>query len=428
MASSDDGLNPVVLALPSISPALALEVLPYGLTIHRILVNADGKTHDIVIGPNNTQEHKTTPFLHTLIGRYSNRIPVGESTLEKDGVTSQLSVASTESPHVSLHGGADGFDKRVLQVVDPSDISNYHLFSNAEKATIKSFPASSIFKLTSPAGDQGFPGELDVEVLLALSEPEAGAPSSGGGEERALGSIIVVYRARLAAGQAKTVTPINLTQHWGFNLDASLVSAPGQPTPDVKKHELDIKASNRIALRHDYLATGELIPTPGTEYEHSHKLVGKGYPAHGYDEYYMFDKPTETSPVHVPLSSLSSLDVVGSLAKESDASKETLVSLNSNQSGIRLTFETNQPGVQFYSAQPLSGNGSRKRIHGGEGANDGYQPGAATFLEFHEPLAAWLHPWGQAPGKSTLLGSDDLYNNFTKVNVYFKPVPVASED
>ncbi|KAG8864903.1 hypothetical protein FRB96_003489 [Tulasnella sp. 330] len=421
MASSDEGLKPVVLALPSISPSLALEVLPYGLTIHRILVNGDGKTHDIVIGPNNHQEHKTTPFLHTLIGRYSNRIPVGDSTLEKDGVTSQLSIASTESPEVSLHGGADGFDKRVLEVVDKSETTNYHLFSDAEKATIKSLPASSIFKLTSPAGDQGFPGELQVEVLLALTESAVKA-TPGDADERELGSIIVVYRARLAEGQKKTVTPINLTQHWGFNLDASLVSAPGQPTPDVKKHELDIKGSNRVALRHDYLATGELIPTPGTEYEHSHKLIGTGYPPRGYDEYYMFDKPTETSPVHVPLSALSSLDVVGTLVKETGASENALVSLASNQSGIRLMFETNQPGVQFYSANPLSGNGSRKRIHGGEGANDGYQPGAAAFLEFHEPLAAWLHPWGQSPGKSTLLGSNELYNNFTKVNVYFKAV------
>lgn len=118
----------------------------------------------------------------------------------------------TESPEVCLHGGADGFDKRVLDVVDTSETSSYHLFSEAEKATIKSLPASAIFKLTSPAGDQGFPGELQVEVLLALTKPIAEPTSPGAAEERELGSIIVVYRARLAEGQSKTVTPINLTQ------------------------------------------------------------------------------------------------------------------------------------------------------------------------------------------------------------------------
>lgn len=83
-------------------------------TIHRILVNGDGKTHDIVIGPNDTQEHKTTPFLHTLIGRYSNRIPVGESRVEKDGVTSQLSIASTgeDRVHAQLISIDDGLHNR----------------------------------------------------------------------------------------------------------------------------------------------------------------------------------------------------------------------------------------------------------------------------------------------------------------------------
>lgn len=38
-----------------------------------------------------------------------------------------------------------------------------------------------------------------------------------------------------------------------------------------------------------------------------------------------------------------------------------------------------------------------------------------------QPLAAWLHPWGK-DGNDTLLTSDSIYNNFTKMNIYFKRV------
>jgi len=428
MATSDKGLKPVILALPSLSPSLAVEVLPFGLTIHKILINGDGKTHDLLIGPDDKQEHQARrAFFHTIVGRYANRIPAGEHVLERDGVISNLSIAATESPEVSLHGGADGFDRRVFQVVPTTETSSYHLFSDAEKAVAQLLPASTVFKLTSPAGDQGYPGALDVEVLLALTEPSSSGAVSDG-EERELGSLIIVYRARLAEGQAKTLTPVNLTQHWGFNLDASLAASPGVPTPDVMQHELTIKASKSIALKENGLATGELIAVAGTPYEHNGKPIAQDFPVKGYDEYYLFDSPSDATPSHVPLSSLATLDVLSPLTKASgDASEkeEAPVVLASKRSGIRLSFETNQPGVQLYTANGLTGAGTRKRIHGGPAeavVGDGYQPGAATFLEFHEPLAAWQHPWGEAPGKDTLLTSDALYNNYTKVKVYFKPV------
>jgi hypothetical protein len=48
-----DPLKPIVLYPEdgTFSPPLALELLPYGLTLNKILINGDGKTHDIVIGP-----------------------------------------------------------------------------------------------------------------------------------------------------------------------------------------------------------------------------------------------------------------------------------------------------------------------------------------------------------------------------------------
>ncbi|KAG8905183.1 hypothetical protein FRB99_000548, partial [Tulasnella sp. 403] len=317
----------------------------------------------------------------------------------------------------NLHGGADGFDRRVFEVVDPSDRTQYELFSEQEKDAIQTLPASAIFKLTSPAGDQGFPGRLNLEVLLGLAHPGS-APKSLESSEFEQGSVVILYRAKLDGAQEKTVTPVNLTQHWGFNLDASLTQA-GEPIPDVKGHNLMIKAGNRIGLHPNGLATGELIPTPDTPYAHTGKVIGDRFPEKGYDEYYLFDSKHATRS-RLPLSSLATLDIVNQLISASgDDSQATPVTLSSEKSGIRLTFETNQPGVQFYSGNFLNGAVPRKRIHGGSNGlvDDGYTARTAAFLEFHEPLAAWMHAWGQG-GQDTLLTSDELYNNYTKLNVY----------
>ena len=46
---------------------------------------------------------------------------------------------------------------------------------------------------------------------------------------------------------------------------------------------------------------------------------------------------------------------------------------------------------------------------------------AAAFLEFHEPLGAWLHPNTQGLSKDdTLLTSGEVYNNFVRMDVWYK--------
>ena len=46
---------------------------------------------------------------------------------------------------------------------------------------------------------------------------------------------------------------------------------------------------------------------------------------------------------------------------------------------------------------------------------------AAAFLEFHEPLAAWLHPSTQGLSKDdTLLASGEIYNNYVRMDVWSK--------
>lgn len=43
--TTDPRFTPVLLTLPSFTPSLALEVLPHGVTFHRLYVQADGKVY-----------------------------------------------------------------------------------------------------------------------------------------------------------------------------------------------------------------------------------------------------------------------------------------------------------------------------------------------------------------------------------------------
>jgi len=208
-----------------------------------------------------------------------------------------------------------------------------------------------------------------------------------------------------------------LTQHWGFNLSASDVPHPENPS--VNKHSLRIDSAGTIDLTPVYLATGNITPTkPGGEYDHNGKLIGDGAPSKGYDEYYLFKNAQEKDqPIHVKLAAWEQGDLLEGIFNVDDP-KEAPVELYSKESGINAVFRTNQPGVQLYTGEGLNGSGTKKKIHGGSPTAGGYNKRAAAFLEFHEPHAAWLHPW--AAKGDTIISSNEIYHNYTKVSFTYQ--------
>jgi len=410
------GFTPVLLALPSLTPSVAVEVLPRGLTFHKIYVQVDGKTHDIVIGPEDASDFESPShkYHNTIVGRYSNRLPVGTHELSRNGITSQLVTKANEGDTVNLHGGPIGFDTVDWEPIDPFAAT---LFSNKEKESLGSIPSAAVFRHISEDGDQGFPGKLLIEVLVGLVNPgHTNVPLPKHTYD--LGSIVLVYRAKLL-DEKPTVTPVNLTQHWGFNLEG--IQQEGQSI-SVKDHHLTIKAGNTIDLSNVFLSTGKLNPVQGTEHHHEKKLIGEKFPNPGYDSFYVFDRTPSVIPTRVSLDTFDTLDLIQEVVNPSNTTATSVVELTSEKSGLKLTFESNQSGVQFYSGNFVGKEGARKKIHGGTGkinSDDGYGGGCAAFLEFHEPLAAWLHPETTPSANDTLITNGELYNNFVKVNVTF---------
>lgn len=184
----------------------------------------------------------------------------------------------------------------------------------------------SVFQFVSPDGQQGYPGALTIEALTALLPPAD--PSSGD-----LGSFIYVYRAKVDKG----VTPINLTNHWGFNLDASLNGA------DVLGQTLQIKA-DRIADRDaDSLPTHKFLHVDDVP-AHDHrkgKKISDLIPAAGYDDYYRFSDRTINVPKRIAVSDLTdSYDGVAAIINK--PATEPLVKLSSSASGLTVSFDTNR--------------------------------------------------------------------------------------
>ncbi len=179
---------------------------------HTVVLNPLGAAMTAILVPDRTG-HIASVTLDAggsagkVIGRYANRIAGGTFVL--DGATMTL---ATNEGRNTLHGGPDGFSKRVWTIAERS-------------------VASAVFTLHSPDGDQGFPGALDVRVRYGWSDDDA---------------IRIDYEATTDAP-----TVVNLTNHVYFNLT-------GDPSRSIAEHLLRIAASHYTVVDAESIPTGEI--------------------------------------------------------------------------------------------------------------------------------------------------------------------------
>ena len=114
-AVSSPAFEPVVLK--NDEGTVELHILPYGLTLHRLIVRTDGQESDLLIGPEEAERCGSDGrlFRNTVVGRYANRLRV--STAAQHG----LRLEGDDGSDVSLHGGPNGLDTRTWeQCVSPA--------------------------------------------------------------------------------------------------------------------------------------------------------------------------------------------------------------------------------------------------------------------------------------------------------------------
>lgn len=175
---------------------------------------AGGSRREVVLGHATPADHLREPgHFGAVVGRFANRI--GGSRFRLDG--QEHRVVANEGDH-QLHGGPDGFGGRRWAVRDHS-------------------PLHLRLGLHSPAGDQGFPGDLEAEVEYRL-DPQRLA-------------LTLHFGARVSAP-----CPVNLTSHPYFNLDGG--------TAPVLGHRLRVAAAHWLPVRPDMIPTGELRAVAGS--------------------------------------------------------------------------------------------------------------------------------------------------------------------
>jgi aldose 1-epimerase len=185
------------------------------------LTAPDRKGHfaDVMLGYDSLPEYfKGKSYFGAMIGRYGNRIALGQFTL--DG--RKFTLATNDGPN-SLHGGVVGFDKVVWQV---------------EKASVGARGPQLALTYLSPDGEEGYPGNLTVKAVYTLTEDDA-------------------LRLDYTAVTDKD-TPVNLTQHSYFNL---------RGRGDVLGHLLQIPADQFTPVDRTLIPTGELQPVAGTAFD-----------------------------------------------------------------------------------------------------------------------------------------------------------------
>jgi aldose 1-epimerase len=270
-------------------------ILTFGATLQALMVpDRAGRCEDVVLGHDDLAGYvESRRFFGVTIGRYANRI--ANSRFVLDG--REVRLAPNDGPH-SLHGGPDGFDRRLWRITDLGEEGGPHV----------------TLAHVSADGEAGYPGGLDARVTYRLTGPA---------------ELSLSFEAR-----TDRPTIVNLTNHSFFNLDGG---ACGKQALD---HVLTIAAEHYLAIDDTAIPLPERPrPVAGTPFDfripaaigerirHDDVQLRNG---RGYDHNFCLDE-TADEP-------------------------QLAARLEAPRSGRILELWTDQPGVQFYSGNYLDGS------------------------------------------------------------------------
>ena len=265
-----------------------MTVTDYGARVLSLRVpDKSGELADVVVGYATLEDYLKCPgerFFGAAVGRVANRIGGARFTL--DGKEYILSANDNGN---TLHGGFIGIDRVLWNVVEVR-------------------PSSIKFSLLDPSGAEGWPGNLDIELIYSLTEDDA---------------FKVDYRA-----VTDSPTLCNLSHHTFFNLT-------GDASQSILEHSLQISAGSYVPVDGELIPTGEIRPVEGTAFDfRSAKAIGRDIEAAGgYDHNWCLD----------------------------DKGLRRVARLSEPVSGRVMDILTDQPGLQFYSGNFFDGSYSGKQ-------------------------------------------------------------------
>lgn len=283
-ATEVDG-RPVALYTLADGQGFTVQVTNYGARVVSILApDRNGAYADVAVGCESIDRYLNegeARFSGPVVGRFANRIASGCFTL--DGEEYRLPQNDNGN---SLHGGAKGLDSRVWEVVKADD---RHV----------------TMRCVSPDGEEGYPGELTVQVTYTVTDDDA---------------LKIEY-----AATTDRPTIVNLSNHSLFNLG-------GEGSGSVLDHELWIAADATTPVDGGLIPTGQFAAVDGTPFDFRQPTpIGARIDAddaqlrngQGYDHNWVL--------------------------RDATGEVRLVASLYDPASGRRMEILTDQPGLQFYS-------------------------------------------------------------------------------
>ena len=298
-------------------------VTDYGAHLVNLFVpDKMGQIADVVLGYDDANGYRTGngAFLGATVGRNANRI-AGASFMMGD---TRIHLTPNENEN-NLHSGPQNFHLRMWRLV-----------SHTEN--------SVTLELTSPQGDQGFPGKAVIRATYRLDTQ---------------GGLHIVYDATCDRD-----TVFNLTNHSYFNL-------AGQDRPE-KAMEQTLCIPGRIFCPDDAdnIPTGELRSVEGTPFDFRiPKPIGQ-------------DIGADYEPLHLQSGYDHNFEVFCN----------PCAYLSDPESGRTMAVYTDCPGIQFYAGNYLNEVGK-------EGIRYDMRTGVALETQFypdsvHHP--EWAQPFTKA--------------------------------
>ncbi len=254
-----------------------------------VVPDSKGNMDDVVLGYGNAADYLYDgPCAGKIPGRFANRICDGK--FELDGQEYRLAV--NNGPN-ALHGGPEGFQNQIWETVSAGD-------------------GKVEFKIFSPDGYEGYPGNLTVKATYTWSDS--------------------CELELTIEAETDGATVVNLTNHVYFNL-------AGHGSGSMTGHKLWLKASRYLPTTGHQIPTGEFAPVAGTPMDFTApKAIGRHMYVSfeplkigkGYDHCWVIDGYEAGKLQHV-------------------------ATLSEAGSGRSVEIATTQPGIQVYGGNWLEG-------------------------------------------------------------------------